>query len=250
MNDVTSRRAAIDTEGLEDEIRCEMCRNPMHTNRGCDGNCKYDEKLYEKIMQILYERIKPLPSAQPEQSEITDEQAIAHLQSSGWMQNHDKEMYESGLKVRLNDDSGSYDSLIPCDDLISRQATIAEFSCCELTPDGGIDANYAIDFLKCMPSAQPEPCDDAVSREAVSEWLKQYGQDVLHGKYKFSLMYIWKNLMDLPSAQRTGKWINHRCDDGHHIADCNLCGHALQWHEPDDTPGYCCMCGARMELQE
>ena len=46
-----------------------------------------------------------------------------------------------------------------------------------------------------------EPSEDAVSRKAVSEWLKQYGQDVLHGKYKFSLMYIWKNLMDLPSAQ-------------------------------------------------
>jgi hypothetical protein len=37
----------------------------MHTNRGCDGNCKYDEKLYERIMQILGERIKPLPSAEP-----------------------------------------------------------------------------------------------------------------------------------------------------------------------------------------
>ena len=42
------------------------------------------------------------------------------------------------------------------DDLISRQAAIAEFSCCELTPDGGIDANYAIDFLKQLPSAEPE----------------------------------------------------------------------------------------------
>ena len=42
------------------------------------------------------------------------------------------------------------------DDLISRQAAIAEFSCCELTPDGGIDANYAIDFLEQLPSAQPE----------------------------------------------------------------------------------------------
>ena len=41
-------------------------------------------------------------------------------------------------------------------DLISRQAAIAEFSCCELTPDGGIDANYAIDFLEQLPSAQPE----------------------------------------------------------------------------------------------
>ena len=49
-----------------------------------------------------------------------------------------------------------------------------------------------------------------ISRDAVSSWLKQYGQDVLHGKYKFSLMYIWKNLMDLPSAQADSEeWNNH-----------------------------------------
>lgn len=39
---------------------------------------------------------------------------------------------------------------------------------------------------------------DYIHKEEMSKWLKQYGQDVLHGKYKFSLMYIWKNLMDLP----------------------------------------------------
>ena len=63
------------------------------------------------------------------------------------------------------------------------------------------ELNKVYDKLNGLPYAQPEPCEDAVSREAVSSWLKQYGQDVLHGKYKFSLMYIWKNLMDLPSAQ-------------------------------------------------
>lgn len=36
--------------------------------------------------------------------------------------------------------------------------------------------------------------DDYIRREDASNWLKQYGQDVLHGKYKFSLMYIWKNM--------------------------------------------------------
>ena len=41
-------------------------------------------------------------------------------------------------------------------DTISRQAAIAEFSCCDLTPDGGIDVNYAIDFLEQLPPAQPE----------------------------------------------------------------------------------------------
>lgn len=61
---------AVDTEGLDEQIRCEMCRNPMRTDRGCDGNCQYDEKLYERIIQILDERIKPLPSVQP----YTDEQ--------------------------------------------------------------------------------------------------------------------------------------------------------------------------------
>ena len=63
-DDTISRQAAIDTEGLDEQIRCEMCKNQMHTDRGCDGHCKYDEKLYERIMQILDERIKPLPSAQ------------------------------------------------------------------------------------------------------------------------------------------------------------------------------------------
>ena len=39
-----------------------------------------------------------------------------------------------------------------------------------------------------------------IRKKDASDWLKQYGQDVLHGKYKFSLMYIWKNIMDLPAA--------------------------------------------------
>lgn len=59
MDDLISRNAAINTDGLDEEIRCEMCRNQMKTGRGCDGNCKYDEKLYEKIMQILNKRITP-----------------------------------------------------------------------------------------------------------------------------------------------------------------------------------------------
>lgn len=61
-----SRTKVIDAEGLDEQIRCEMCRNPMHTSRGCDGNCKYDVNLYKRIMQILGERIKPLPLTQPE----------------------------------------------------------------------------------------------------------------------------------------------------------------------------------------
>ena len=72
MNDLISRQAAIEANGLDEEIRCEMCENPMHNDRGCDGNCRYDEILYEKIIQILNKRITPLPSAQPEITRCKD----------------------------------------------------------------------------------------------------------------------------------------------------------------------------------
>jgi len=60
------------------------------------------------------------------------------------------------------------------DDLIYRQAAIAEFSCCELTPDGGIDVNYAIDFLEGMPSAQAE--------RKTGQWTKAYDGNDDHVK--------------------------------------------------------------------
>lgn len=126
MKELVEGRLAIDTDGLDEEIRCEMCRNPMCNGRGCDGNCKYDEKLYKKIIQAIDKRVATLPSVQPE---ITDEQAIDHLQKSGWMQNHDRQMYEAGLKEKLADDSGSYDALLPSaqpEQIVRDIATIIE----------------------------------------------------------------------------------------------------------------------------
>ena len=49
--------------------------------------------------------IEDAPTIEPE---ITQETAIEYLQSTGWMQQHDREM---GLKERLADDSDSYDAL-------------------------------------------------------------------------------------------------------------------------------------------
>ena len=96
-NDSISRRAAIDA--LE---------------RKKDKNAKGDiGGFYNKIIQNDIDTLMQMPSAQPEPSEITDEQAILHLQSTGWMQNHDKQMYEMGLKEKLADDSDAYDSLVP-----------------------------------------------------------------------------------------------------------------------------------------
>ena len=70
MSDLIDRQV-IDTGGLEEEIRCTMCRNPMHTDKGCDGGCRYDERLHKEIMQVLERRIKPIPAVQPETATVT-----------------------------------------------------------------------------------------------------------------------------------------------------------------------------------
>ena len=115
----------IDTEGLYEQIRCEMCRNPMHTDRGCDGNCKYDEKLYERIIQILVERIKPSP------------------------------LLASHIPPAISDapDTNVGDS-------ISRQAAIDKFTSMPTIDGLGlqplITVDDAVNSLEKLPSAQPE----------------------------------------------------------------------------------------------
>ena len=106
---------------MSEEMTKEQARDTLR-NAAWLGTDEEREQIEKAVELLCGEPCEELPSAQLEQSEITDEQAIRHLQSTGWMQNHDREMYESGLREKLADDSGSYDSLIPCKDAISRQA--------------------------------------------------------------------------------------------------------------------------------
>lgn len=139
MNDLISRADAIDAI------------------LAVTGNSSVRE-LYEHVQEhglsemwsggvnAAIDTIIAVPSAQPE---LTDDRAIEHLQSTGWMQNHDKEMYEMGLREQLADDGGSYDSLIPSGDTILRQAAI----------DAIKTSRYLVDALEKiirLPSAQPK----------------------------------------------------------------------------------------------
>ena len=178
-DDLISRQAAIDTNGLDEEIRCEMCKNPMATDRGCDGHCKYDEILYGKIIQILNKRITPLPSAQPKQ---------------------DREFIR--LKLSIDLDGRGYISII-----------YLEFD------DNGVGhefegySSYSLDvisdYLKeyFMPSAQPEKrteertethgvCLDVIDRQAAIDAVIEW-----YGCEPNDLEYFKKIVEKLPSAQ-------------------------------------------------
>ena len=60
-------------------------------------------------------------------------------------------------------------------------------------------------------------------------------------------------IVDAPTIEPKrgkGQWINHRNDNGHNIADCDICGNPIQWFDDDEKPRFCCMCGAKMKEDE
>ncbi len=141
--DTISRQAAIAlANSLKDDLPDD--------ERMADAVMAHNEGIME-----YQTKLSLLPSVQPE---MTDERAILHLQSTGWMQNHDREMYESGLREQLADDSGSYDSLIPCEDAISRRAAIDIFDDYNVSVENGELEAYSRDRKRLcdLPPAQPE----------------------------------------------------------------------------------------------
>ena len=146
--DLVSRRDAI--EAIE---KAKMAQTP-------DGEIYVAKYNAEMNIQLL-------PSAQPE---LTDEQSIAHLQSSGWMQRHDKEMYESGLKEQLADDSDSYDSLLP-----TVQTEVIRCKDCKywVVEEDGAYCDYNIVGVRGVEDGSGF-CSDANMKDALDPHIVQF----------------------------------------------------------------------------
>lgn len=85
-NEYINQRYGICLDGIEEEIRCAICENPMHTYKGCNGDCKYNEDIFKRITEALDRRIDLLPYAPPKSYEIRYNDC-ANAMLKMWMDN-------------------------------------------------------------------------------------------------------------------------------------------------------------------
>ena len=75
----------INTNGLSEGIRCSLCKNPIKSDRGCDGNCNVNEEDVSHIMEVV-DKCKVIDFTEEEFSEIKS--ALEYL--------HDADLCEYG----------------------------------------------------------------------------------------------------------------------------------------------------------
>ena len=128
------------------------------------------------------------------------------------------------------------------DDLISRAEAIRVASgYCHW-------ANIPEELAK-LPSVNPKPCEDAISRQDALEVVN--ANKTLDGND--AIVWIEKEIGDLPSvtpAPKIGRWIEKEDYNLDTYYECSVCSEP--WTTIDGTPwdngmNYCPNCGAKME---
>ena len=155
-------------------------------------------------------------------------------------------------------------------DLISRQAAIdALAKAFSFHSYGG---GIAIKTILNVPYAQPEPCEDAVSRPTLLQMYQQVCKGIKCADCKFHVddvsdCKLEKFIHQLPSVTpkaqlsgegttfsepKTGKWILHDnqrqedIDNGNYLYICSECNKSDLHAKSQEVP-YCWWCGAKME---
>lgn len=139
----------------------------------------------------------------------------------------------------------------PSGDLISRQAAIKsiEERAKRIRNEDTLNGLAgAVAILFELPSVMPQPCEDAVSREAVDDILCLYSD----GNGMIDARGAVRMVRELPSVnpqENTGHWI-WQTEDKY---QCSCCGEIIRVKEVMNEPQYitCPMCDAKMiEPQE
>ena len=100
----------------------------------------------------------------------------------------------------------------------------------------------------------------AIDGDALSDWMKDYGQKYIKCERKISLMYIWKHIQDAPTIEperETGKWVVYT-DGMLHCSNCSeipvnrIIFHSTIVYNTDisGVMKFCPNCGARMMISK
>lgn len=71
----------------------------------------------------------------------------------------------------------------------------------------GLNGDICLDGLRSLPSVQPEPCTDAVSRRAVVSRISDLIVLELHGERLPTWNEVYRAIEELPSAPTEPQWI-------------------------------------------
>lgn len=183
---------------------------------------------------VTKDEIEDMPTIQPE---ITHEQAVAYLQSTGWMQEHDRQMMLDGVHRLTAQPEPSWE----CEKCMMEHTDEME----------KLEAELAI-----AKSKQPEPCEDAVSRQTLKDGFTEMcslicpynkkRQHVMCGSCLMGTAFdVLETTPSVTPKQRTGHWILDR-SGAYCCSECMEPCASYVMMKPRDK--FCKMCGSRNEV--
>ena len=154
------------------------------------------------------------------------------------------------------------------DELISKRAVIEIIEKARANVGHNLERSIGKSFIEILddvgrdvdrlPPAQPEPCEDAVSRAEAKKILYDFAGHIVdtpNGIYQQAYKTYMSKMDKLPSVtpkQRAGKWID--------LGDCEQCSKCKGTHLKEIQTVYgkatwikskfCPNCGAKMEVTE
>lgn len=141
-------------------------------------------------------------------------------------------------------------------DLIDRQAAIDAVKAMEDTSGKGEIAGFynmilehVIDKLIALSSAQPEPCNDVISRADAIDVLAEFQESVENGTPCYAKARVeMKALPSVQLARKPGRWIPQNMNKSinmtstlvYYYPKCSICGGSANYTD------FCPNCGADM----
>ncbi len=127
---------------------------------------------------------------------------------------------------------------------------------------GAICCDYGIDtdaFALAIQALEQEPCEDAISRQAVLDVLCNLGwgceENGADTEYVSALEDCAEKVKELPYVnpqKQTGQWIEKDGYDGDTYYDCSECGESfclIDGTPTDNLYNFCPNCGKKMESE-